>query len=244
MKYFVLLMLLIAMPSIGQHATPFTMGGDDNEDGMIGGVTGDAGVNLFNASTAGGVQGSGNWLVQSPIVVTLGTEDSDGGTDGFTYSTASAAAYKYGTNHPIRMPLHTDGYLGAGKSLCWSICVQNVNTPAGTRIQLYSQSGGAAWILRVDCNFASSGTSKIISTVVASSALTALGGSASYESLGSDWYRVWGTVPIDTAGEWDDWEIRLLPWIASTATDAEIMYCFPQVNPGTEPDTFVPVVVE
>jgi len=243
MKYFVLLMLLIAMPSIGQHATPFTMGGDDNEDGMIGGVTGDSSVNLFNASTAGGVQGSGNWYIQTPIIVTLGTEDSDGGTDGFTYSTDSNAAFKYGGIN-TKMVLHTGGYLEAGESICWSACIQNVNTPNGTRIQLYSPTGGAAWVLRVDVNFASSGTSKTISTVVANAALTALGGSVSYESLGSDWYRIWGTVPVDDAGEWDDWDYRFLPWITSTATDAEIMYCFPQVNPGTEPDTFVPVVVE
>jgi len=35
----ILLMLLIAMPSIGQHSTPFTMGGAGDDNGMTGGIT-------------------------------------------------------------------------------------------------------------------------------------------------------------------------------------------------------------
>lgn len=188
-------------------------------------------VNLIVGSTSDLTSG---WKKDANLLVGSGIADPFGGNDATRlYCTVAAGGSQIYT-WPTDMAFPDETFL------CWSAYMKNSNTPLGTKIRLYSPVG--ALLFEVVVLFASP-TSATMSSVTPNSTITDNDGGAGFAPAVDDWWRVWVYADVSVGSALTDFDYRFVPWLNSGLGTEEVFVAGPQINPGSAPDQFVPVVV-
>lgn len=188
------------------------------------GATGAAPVNLMISDSEIMSSWGGNAIPWIP-----GQADPFGGSTAYLASSSGAQAWYQAISAATPIDFG---------QITLSTYVRNGSTPAGANALRMRNSTISGPLIESLVTFTSPTTpGSAISSVTA-------GGfdSASYESVGSGWFRVWVVYTVPPAEIGDNFEIRPMPWRSATAAGAGCALFGYQINPGSVPDTYVRVI--